>query len=180
MDATTSSATRLDPGFVEEWARRYLDAWNAHDGQAVAAMCTDDVVWYDAALPAPAHGRDEVRAFIDATARSFPDFRVEEIDPPYVSQVEPIALGRYRMTGTMRGPWEAMGLAATGRRMDVLGVDEWTFRGELLSHYRTYYDSFDMARQLGVLPPAGSAAERAMARLQHLQARFQRRRPEVT
>jgi hypothetical protein len=44
-----------------------------------------------------------------------------------------------------------------------------------MCRYRTYYDSLDMARQIGILPPAGSTAERAMARLQHLQARFQRR-----
>jgi hypothetical protein len=55
-------------------------------------------------------------------------------------------------------------------------VDEWTFRGELMRHYRSYYDALDMSRQLGILPPAGSGAERIAARLQHLQARFQRRK----
>ena len=45
-----------------------------------------------------------------------------------------------------------------------------------MSHYRTYYDSLDMARQLGILPTVGSAGDRAMTRLQHVQARFQRRK----
>jgi len=80
------------------------------------------------------------------------------------------------MTGTMRGAWDYMSLAATAQRMDVLGVDEWTFTGDLLSHYQTYYDSLDMSRQLGVLPAVGSAADRTIARLQHLQARFLRRK----
>jgi steroid delta-isomerase-like uncharacterized protein len=163
---------------VEEWGNRYLEAWNSLDADGVAAMCTDDVIWDDPGLPESAHGRDGVRAFVRATAHTFPDFHVEELGRPYISPEEPRVLSRYRMTGTMLGPWEYTNLAATGRRIDVLGVDEWTFRGELMSRYQTYYDSLDMARQLGILPAAGSAADRAMAELQHLQARFQRRKAE--
>jgi hypothetical protein len=80
------------------------------------------------------------------------------------------------MTGTMRGDWEAAGLAATGARIDIVGVDDWTFRDGLLSRYTGHYDSLDFARQLGVLPPVGSVGDRLMARVQHMQARVQRRR----
>ena len=176
MEGTTDAGAQFDPAFVEGWGKRYLEAWNSLDADGVAAMCTEDVVWNDPGLPEPAHGREGVRAFVRATADAFPDFHVEELGQSYFSADEPRVLSRYRMTGTMLGPWEYTNLAATGRRIDVLGVDEWTFRGELMSHYMTYYDSLDMARQLGILPPVGSGAERAMAGLQHLQARFQRRK----
>lgn len=63
------------------------------------------------------------------------------------------------------------GFAPTGRPLSISGVDEWTFRGELLCGYRTYYDTLDAARQLGIMPASGSRAERTMARLQHIQAR---------
>jgi hypothetical protein len=89
---------------------------------------------------------------------------------------EPRVLARYRMTGTMLGEWEYTNLAPTGHPFDLVGVDEWTFSDGLMSRYETYYDSVDMARQLGILPPVGSAMDRAMAALQHLRARFQRRR----
>jgi steroid delta-isomerase-like uncharacterized protein len=176
MKGATKAGAKHDPTFVEDWGKRYLEAWNSLDADGVAAMCTEDVAWNDPALPEPAHGREGVRAFVRATADAFPDFHVEELGQPHISAEEPPALSRYRMTGTMLGPWEYSNLAATGRGIDVLGVDEWTFRGELMSHYRTYYDSLDMARQLGILPPAGSGADRAMAGLQHLHARFLRRR----
>jgi steroid delta-isomerase-like uncharacterized protein len=176
MEGTTEAGARLDSAFVEEWGKRYLEAWNSLDVDGVAAMCTEDVVWNDPGLPEPTHGREGVRAFVRASARAFPDFQVEKLGRPHISAEEPRALARYRMTGTMLGPWEYTNLAPTGRRIDVLGVDEWTFTGELMSHYETYYDSLDMARQLGVLPPSGSVAERAMAGVQHLQARFQRRK----
>ena len=179
MEGTTKSGSALDPAFVEEWSKRYLEVWNSLDADGVAAMCTDDVVWKDPGIPNTVHGREEVRAFVRATARAFPDFRVEELGQLHFPPEEPRVLSRYRLTGTMLGPWEYSNLAATGRRVEVLGVDDWTFRGELMSNYMTYYDSLDMARQLGVLPPTGSGADRAMAGLQHLQARFQRRKAQA-
>jgi steroid delta-isomerase-like uncharacterized protein len=166
----------LDLGFVEDWGRRYLEVWNAHDADAVAAFCTEDIVWSDPGLPEPVTGRSGVRAFVQATAQAFPDFHVEELEPPFLSPAAPRVLSPYRMTGTMLGDWEPSGLAATGAHIDVVGVDDWTFRDGLLSRYSTHYDSLGMARQLGILPSVGSVGERLMARAQHLQARVQRRR----
>ena len=178
MEVTTKAGAGLERAFVEDWGKRYLDAWNSLDADGVAAMCAEDVVWNDPGLPGPAHGREGVRAFVRATAHAFPDFQVEELGSPYISADEPRVLSRYRMTGTMLGPWEYTNLAATGHRIELLGVDEWTFDGERMSHYETYYDSLDMARQLGILPPVGSAVDRAMAGVQHLQARLQRRKAQ--
>jgi steroid delta-isomerase-like uncharacterized protein len=175
MQAPVLARPDLEREFVEDWARRYLGAWNAHDADAVASLCTEDVVWTDPSLAAPARGRAGVRAFVKATARTFPDFHVEESEPPLLSATAPRALSRYGMSGTMLGDWEASNFAPTGARISVAGVDEWTFRGELMCGYASYYDTVDLARQLGVLPAAGSAAERVMARVQHVQARMQRR-----
>jgi steroid delta-isomerase-like uncharacterized protein len=175
MNATGTPTTQLDPAFVEQWSQRFVEAWNALDAEALAAMCSEDIVWHDPTLPHPARGPDDVRAFVTATAESFPDFRLEWRGAPYISPAEPIALIRNRITGTMRGPWSYTGLAATGGSIDVVGVDEFTFRGELLSHCRSYFDRVEMARQLGVLPPVGSSGERAMTRLQNLKIRLKRR-----
>jgi ketosteroid isomerase-like protein len=174
--STTSSADQIEPQQLEAWAAGYLEAWNSHDPGGVARHCTEDVVWDDPGLPEPLEGRDGVRAFVEMTIEVFPDFQVEELVPPVMTANGALVLGPYRMTGTMLGPWRPAGFASTGARIAVQGVDEWTFRDNLMCHYTTRYDSLDMARQLGIMPPTGSGAERAMARLQHVQARFQRRR----
>lgn len=132
-------------------------------------------VWHDPVLPRPARGRNELREFVIATSRAFPDFHVEWRGSPYISPVEPVVLIPQQMTGTMRGPWKYTGLAGTGRRFEILGVDEYTFRGGLMSCGRSNYDRFDLARQLGLIPPVGSAGERAMTRLQNLRTRLRRR-----
>jgi SnoaL-like domain len=175
VQATAATGPQLDREFVEDWARRYLDAWNAHEPDAVASLCTEDVIWTDPSLAGPAHGRAGVCAFVQATARTFPDFHVEESEPPLLSAIDPRALGPYRLSATMLGDWEASNFAATGAHITVVGVDEWTFRGELMCNYASYYDTLDLARQLGILPAAGSTVEQLMARLQHGRARIQRR-----
>jgi hypothetical protein len=59
--------------------------------------------------------------------------------------------------------------------MRVEGVDQWTMRDGRIARYRAFYDMNDLARQLGIVPPPGSRAERGMVALQRLQARLGRR-----
>jgi steroid delta-isomerase-like uncharacterized protein len=173
MSTTEVTTRELEPEFVEDWAQRFLDSWNALDGRAVASLCTEDITWRDPALPESVWGRDGVREFVETTGQAFPDFHITETDSHYLRPGSGRVLTPYRMTGTMLGPMEPFG--PTGRKLTMDGVDDWTFRDGLLCAYATHYDTIEVARQLGVLPAAGTAAERIMARLQHVQARFQRR-----
>jgi hypothetical protein len=59
--------------------------------------------------------------------------------------------------------------------MHVDGVDRWTMRDGRIAVYRAFYDTNDLARQLGIVPAPGSRAERGMVALQRLQARLTRR-----
>jgi hypothetical protein len=79
------------------------------------------------------------------------------------------------MEGTHRGVIDPPGFAPTGRTIRVDGVDQWTMRDGRIARYRAFYDMNDLARQLGIVPPAGSRAERGMVALQRLQARLARR-----
>jgi steroid delta-isomerase-like uncharacterized protein len=175
MTIAEETSTGLDQDFVEDWAKRFLDAWNALDGPAVVSLCTNDVRWFDPSTPEMLVGPAEVRDFVEMTGRAFPDLHIVETDSQYVQAGSTRVLAPYRMTGTMLGQMDAF--APTGRKVSVDGVDEWTFRDGLLCSYRTYYDTVDAARQLGVMPAPGTRAERIMVRLQHLQARLQRRMP---
>jgi hypothetical protein len=53
-------------------------------------------------------------------------------------------------------------VAPTGTSIDLEGFDLVTVRdGKIVSNH-AYVNGMEMARQMGVMPPAGSAAERAM------------------
>jgi steroid delta-isomerase-like uncharacterized protein len=173
---TTEQQRTLDREFVEDFAQRYADAWESRDPDRLAGLCTEDVVWSDPALREPLHGRDGVRRFVTESFRMAPDFTVVKTGPPHINPEEPKVLLPYRMSGTMTGPWEFLDMAPTGRRFEIDGIDSWELRDGLISRYETFWDSANMSRQMGVLPEPGSGADRAFTRLQHVQARFQRRR----
>jgi steroid delta-isomerase-like uncharacterized protein len=175
----TSSDTDTKPLGLEpirDFASRYLDAWNSHDAARMAPLLSDDVVWADPALPEPASGIAAVQDFMRTGWRAFPDLRFEEPDPPHLSVAGDRVAWAWRMHGTMLGPLEPPGFAPTARPMVVDGVDLWTMRGDRIVRYRAFYDLTDLSRQLGILPPPGSRAERVTVALQRLQARLARRR----
>jgi len=172
MTLVDAAPTGIDRAFLTDWAASFLKAWNALDGQAVASLCTEQVVWRDPSSPQPFIGRDGVREFVEMTGRALPDFHVVETAPPYFLPDCPRVLSPYEMTGTMLGPMNAF--APSGRKISVSGVDDWTFQDGLLCSYDSYYDTLAVARQVGIVPPSGSRGEQLMARVQHAQARLQR------
>ena len=162
---------------LRDFTGRYSAAWNGRDASAIDALVTDDIVWFDPALPQPARGKAEVREFMEDSWRSFPDLRFSEPDPPFLVERDDRVAWAWRMQGTFTGaPIDPPGFAATGRAMDVRGIDEWLMRDGRIAHYRAYYDMNDVATQLGIAPERGSRAEKGMVAMQRLQARFMRRR----
>jgi steroid delta-isomerase-like uncharacterized protein len=153
---------------------RYLAAWNTCDADAMAQLITDDIVWEDPALPEPARGVAAVQEFMRVSCRAFPDLRFSEPDPFVLASTGDVILWAWTMEGTHRGELDPPGFAPTGRRMRVDGVDQWTMRDGRIARYRAFYDLNDLARQLGIVPAAGSRGERAMVGVQRLQARFSR------
>ncbi len=152
-----------------------MAAWNACDVNAMAELVTEDVVWADPALPEPARGVRAVQEFMRVTCRAFPDLRFGDPVPPHLTARGEQVSWAWTMEGTMTGTVDPPGFAPTGRRMRVDGVDLWTMREGRIARYRAFYDATDLARQLGIVPPSGSRAERMMVALQRLQARLRRR-----
>lgn len=140
----------------------------------MAELLTDDIVWADPALPQPARGIPAVQDFMRVSFRAFPDLLFSEPDPPHLTVTGDEIAWAWTMEGTMTGPVDPPGFAPTRRRMRVDGVDLWTMRDGRIARYRAFYDTTDLARQLGIMPASGSRGERGMVAMQRLQARFLR------
>jgi hypothetical protein len=68
---------------------------------------------------------------------------------------------QWRITGTFSGgPF--LGVHATGRRIELRGIDVMHIVDGLLVDNTIYYDMLSFARQIGMLPSAGSRGDRAM------------------
>jgi glyoxylase-like metal-dependent hydrolase (beta-lactamase superfamily II)/predicted ester cyclase len=113
---------------------------------------------------------DGIRAYFEALFAAFPDFRFEVVD---VTTYRNRTAVRWRARATFAGPGSFQGFAPTGARVDVEGCDVVTVQDELIVRNEAYFDSGSMARQLGLLPPAGSAAQTRIARLTNARSRTQ-------
>ena len=169
-----TTAASLSTDELTTFVASYLDAWNSFDASRIAPLVTDDIVWRDPALPQPARSAAEIQAFMQASWVAFPDLRFSDSEPRHLSVDGDTVAWGWQMTGTMRGPLDPPGFAPTNRTMTVEGVDTWLMRDGRIARYRAYYDMNDVARQLGIAPEPGSRAEKGVAALQRLQARFMR------
>lgn len=169
-------AQPIDAPFARHFLARLHAAVNAHDAEAVAALCTEDVVWEDPAAPEPLRGREAVWRFHrDIMFRALPDVRLAIVDGPYLS-LDGLGLAvRSRISGTMTGPLTPPGFAPTGRAVEFETAEFSYFEGGLLSRHAVVLNMLALARQIGAVPKAGSLGERLGIWGQHLAAGLARR-----
>lgn len=138
--------------------RRLYEAYNDHDVDAVISCWSPGGVEYlplagDLRVPQDLarHLRGFFAAFPDA--RTSVDSLVADPDGRVASQV--------RLTGTFTGG-RFDGLRANGRAWSARMSEFFTVEDGLITRMDVYMDSMDLARQLGVLPPADGPMEKVM------------------
>ena len=102
-------------------------------------------------------GAEEIGAYFEDVFAGMPDFHMEirnlaaSGDDVYV---------HWHLTGTHTGP--LLGIAPTGRRLEVDGIDHFVMRdGKVVSNF-VVFDQMQYARGIGMMPPDGSAGDKAL------------------
>jgi len=143
---------------AKQVATAYFDAIAARDLDAMTAVWEPgslDRLYGMADLRAP----EGIRRWFGDLFAAFPDFALSVAD--MFAYGERAAV-RWTATGTFTGPVKFEGLNATGAAVAIEGLDLLTIRDGLIRENHAYTNPTELARQLGAMPPAGSAAERAM------------------
>jgi len=165
----------VDALFAQQFLQRLHGAVNAHDADAVAALCCPDIVWQDPAAAHSLHGRDEVLRFHrDVMFPALPDAHIELIDGPYMALDGKGVAARLRISGTMTGPLTPPGFAPTGGHLSFETAEFSRFEGGLLARHTVILDMLDLARQIGAVPKPGSVADRLGIWMQHMAAFWSR------
>ncbi|WP_329331716.1 ester cyclase [Streptomyces sp. NBC_00663] len=128
-----------DTDAVEEFCARWEQAWNTHDGDAVAAMCAQDLVYDEPALGRTVYGPDSIRGFVAGMAQSFPDYSFTRTGL-YGEVTRRAVLVAWRFSGTHAG---------TGRRVEFHGDDRLELGEDgLITAYRCLYDNSFVVKQI--------------------------------
>jgi len=128
----------------------YSEAFNKHNVDAVGQFIATNVVSHS--NPPEAQGLEGVKQLLSMYFAAFPDLKVTIED--MIAEGDKV-VARFTMTGTHKG--EFMGIAATGKKVTVTGIEILRIaEGKLVEHWEAF-DELGMMQQLGTIPsPEGT------------------------
>jgi steroid delta-isomerase-like uncharacterized protein len=151
--ATAPTKTRSP---VEIARHLFEDVLNQRDADALRAFWADDLV---EVLPTGTYrGPEEMARYFAETFAALPDFHIV---PEQITGDDETVFVKWRLTATFNGAqWQ--GIEATGDRIELLGIDCFTFRGDEIVRNEVVFDQMSFGRQIGMLPAQDSIGERGM------------------
>jgi glyoxylase-like metal-dependent hydrolase (beta-lactamase superfamily II)/predicted ester cyclase len=154
---------------AEAVTRRYFEAIGAHNVDGAAAMWAPDGC-EDVRGQGQFIGPEGLREFVGGLIGAIPDLRVEIVST--TSEADRCAL-HWRFSGTFAGPRSFNGIAPTGDRMELEGVDVLSVRDGLIQSNDAFTDTMAIPRQIGMMPPLGSPAEQGLTGAFNVKTRLQ-------
>ncbi len=136
---------------IEDTHRRFTDAINRRDANAVAALYAPDAT-VSGMTPQGHVGRDAIRKFNEDFFKAFPDMTMRTLN--IVSKGD-TAAAELLFTGTHKGPLELQTgtLAPTNRQVSLRGATFFRINREgLIAEAHGYFDSASLLQQLGIKP----------------------------
>lgn len=146
---------------VDELIDGWQDAWSGKDAAAFSEVCAAGVQYEDPLTDQPLEGIDALSAHAGRLWTGFPDARLERTGERLAN--EHFVAAPCKALGTHRAPLE--GLPATNRFVVVHCVFYCELQHDLLLRVRGFFDVYDAATQLGVLPARGTLGEKALLML---------------
>ncbi len=134
-------------------ATSWLRAWNGKQGFDVC--CAPDVQYEDPLAPEPLRGIDALAAHAQRLRSALPDLRVETTGR--VLADEAFAAVPWRAAGTHTSG--TLALPATNRFVTLHGLHYLELQDGEVRRCRGFFDLYDAATQLGVLPARGGIGE---------------------
>ena len=140
---------------------RWEGAWSGKDLDAFDDVCHEEIHYEDPITSEPLEGIDELGRHAERLWLAFPDARLEKTGERLASERFVAAPGK--VLGTHRGQLES--LPPSNRFVVVHCIFYCELRHEKLFRVRAFFDLYDAAMQLGVLPARGTMGEKALMML---------------
>lgn len=129
--------------------RFYAEVFNAGKLELIDELLAPDFVDHEE-MPGLPPTREGVKQAFAMFRNAFPDLQVTAED--MMAEGDKV-VARITMTGTHQG--EFMGLAPTGKKIAVSGIDIIRFAGGKAVEHWGQTDTLSLMQQLGAIPPMG-------------------------
>ncbi len=138
-----------------ELVRWEVEALNRGDAGALRQVLTSETV--ERFPDRTCRGADEIVAYFEEALAAVPDWHMEV--RAIVAERDDVLM-HWHLTGTHTGP--LLGIAATGKPFSIDGIDHFVLgEGKIVSNF-VVFDQMQYARQVGLMPPNGSAGDKAL------------------
>jgi steroid delta-isomerase-like uncharacterized protein len=154
---------------AEEVARSYFDAIRRHNLDDIESHYSPELV-VDFIGQGIYRGPGEMRGFFEGLFAAMPD---AEMAVERVAAEGEAAFVQWRLRGNFTGG-PLFGIESTGKWIDQRGVDVVEVSGDKIVRNTAYQDGMEMARSIGMMPPADSPAERGMKQAFNLATKARR------
>lgn len=133
-------------------------AWSGKEAAAFDSICAPEVHYEDPLTPEPLEGPDEIGRHAERLWAAFPDARLERTGERLSSRR--FVAAPSKLLATHKAPLE--GLPPSNRFLVVHCVFYCEVQRLKLLRVRAFFDLYDAATQLGILPGRGSLGEKAL------------------
>ncbi|GGC55779.1 ester cyclase [Hoyosella rhizosphaerae] len=127
---------------------------NENDSHSLRQLWTAETVEYFPDVTC--QGPDQIAAWFEDKFAAIEGFRLNVL---CITESGSDVLVHWRMTGRHTGT--LVGIAATGRPIDVEGIDHFVLQDGKVASNTVIFDQLKLARQLGFMPPDASHLENA-------------------
>jgi predicted ester cyclase len=134
-------------------ATKFYELFSKHD-PAIYELATSDIVDSNPGLPADVKGKPAVKKVLEGYFAAFSNLTANT-DTVWAAGPYTLAVGHFR--GTNDGPAPGLGLKQkTDKNIDQAFVEVLEWKDGKLAKLMPFYNSFEMASQLGLVPPPGA------------------------
>jgi steroid delta-isomerase-like uncharacterized protein len=133
--------------------RRWIDAWNEGNVDAVDEFVSDAYVRHDPNAP-EVRGPEAEKQLMSMYLSAFPDLRFAIED--MVAEGDKVVL-RYTIRGTHKG--ELMGIPPTDKQVTLTATETYRLAGGKIDEQWVNMDALGMMQQLGAIPQPGESVE---------------------
>jgi hypothetical protein len=149
-------STELERAAVDRLAEQWRAGW---EGAGFESCCTPDVTYEDPVAVDLLRGVDALDDQALMVRNAFPDLTLEATSPPLFRGTH--ACIPWRALGTHRGDIGQM-LPATDRFVTIHGLHYLELSDGSVRRARGFFDLYDAATQMGLLPARGGMGETAL------------------
>ena len=145
---------------ADELMDRWEAAWTGKESSAFVDLCTADIHYEDPLTAEPLEGPAELGRHAARLWAAFPDARVERTGERLTDEEDRFIAAPSKLLATHRESLE--GLPASNRFVVVHCIFYCEVDDGRLRRVRAFFDLYDAAVQLGILPARGTMGEKAL------------------